>query len=400
MPERRPSRQDRLVLIPRILKTINKLHFLESTSLKSAFVWDDFSVPYSKAQLPEEKNGSLDYVHDFLKEQKDILDEIDLSAPSVQDIFNNPNGEEPPHVQLDDISKVFQFGEVLGQGKFGDVHEAKLQCRNRDKGGHPREFAIKRMRKPTVGEQPKTTVADFVMEQRHLRKCKHHHVIEFLASFTDERDFGLITSPVADSTLKGILSEYTEENNIIDDRATRNALMNAFGCLLEAVSYLHDELKIRHRDLKPGNILLHNYRVRICDFGSAYDHEPPDQNESTEASRPPGTRRYKAPEVLPDHEFSVPQRHNNTVDMFSLGCIFLEMHTVLSEQTLNKMAKFITQGGTSEFGGSWIYASSLKWIDPWLAEIGDPHGRGDGPPALIKSMVRLEFYRTRHLVLT
>ena len=383
MLSRRPSLQDRRVHISRILEAVNQPHLLEPTSLNSKCVWDDFSIPYSREQLPEERNGSRDYVYDFLNKQKDILDETKPSALSLQEHFDAPNGKDPLHLMLDDISKVFQFGEVLGKGRYGDVHEAKLQCS--DGGRQSRAFAIKRMRKPIVGAQPKTTVADFVMEQRHLTKCKHHHVIDFLASFTDVRDYGLITTPVADSTLKKLLSEYTEE--IIDDRPIRNAFIHAFGCLLEAVSYLHDELKIRHRDLKPGNILLHNHKVRICDFGSAYDHEPPDQNESTEASRPPGTRRYKAPEVLPDHEFNVPHRHNNMVDIFSLGCVFLEMYTVINEETLNKMAKFITQGGTSEFNGDWIYASCIKRIDLWLAEIGDANGQGAGLSALIKGMV-------------
>ncbi|KAL6714891.1 hypothetical protein ACLMJK_007151 [Lecanora helva] len=143
---------------------------------------------------------------------------------------------------------------------------------------------------------------------------------------------------------------------------------------------------IRHQDLKPGKILVHGQQVRICDFGSAYDHEPPDHNEPTEAERPPGTRRYKAPEVLGVP--NVERRHNNAVDVYSLGCVFLEIYTILSEQTLDMMAEFMTGSESSEFRGDWVYALSLEHdeITRWLSTIRGKNGRGEMPSLLIRSM--------------
>lgn len=115
---------------------------------------------------------------------------------------------------------------------------------------------------------------------------------------TDKKHFGIIMSPAAKSTLQQVLDNYIDANQIHIEECIREALSNAFGCLLEAVHYLH-QAKIKHRDLKPSNILLHDRRVLICDFGSTYDWGPVDREKSTEENQVE-TRKYKAPEFLKD----------------------------------------------------------------------------------------------------
>ena len=388
-----------------ILKNIQKLHLLSIT--EPGFVWDDFLVPYSKEQLPKDENGSLDYATDFIEEQKSFLSETSRLAQSIKDFTKHSDEGLPPHIQTNDISDIFQVSNWLGRGRYGEVHRVELQAsESQDNDRSSDVFALKRMRKPAPREGsglPRSTVSEFENELRYLSKCRHHHIIDLRASFTDEENFGFIVSPVAVSTLQELLSDYVSENHIDEHQAIRKVLFDAFGCLLEAVDYLHDTLHIKHRDIKPRNILVHNNRVLICDLGSAYDFEPLDRNESTEASRPPGTRKYKAPEVLESINSNERRRHNRKVDIFSLGCVFLEMHTVLCEQTLDRMAKFITQNETTEFEGErgdWTYASSLENADSWLETIYDPDGLGEGPTSLIRSMVRLQPYSCRHVVLT
>lgn len=39
-------------------------------------------------------------------------------------------------------------------------------------------------------------------------------------------------------------------------------------CVVSALKYLHSELKVIHRDVKPSNILINRQgQVKICDFG-------------------------------------------------------------------------------------------------------------------------------------
>ncbi|TGO83816.1 hypothetical protein BPOR_0589g00030 [Botrytis porri] len=97
-------------------------------------------------------------------------------------------------------------------------------------------------------------------------------------------------------------------------------LQQLMGCVTEALLYVHDK-GIRHRDLKPKNILLSPGRVYLADFGIARDVK--DSDNSITCGRY-GTASWIAPEVY-DGEY----HHMSSADVFSLGCIFLNIATVL-----------------------------------------------------------------------
>jgi len=67
-----------------------------------------------------------------------------------------------------------------------------------------------------------------------------------------------------------------------------------FGCLTRALAYLHDN-NIRHKDMKPSNILLPRDDIWVTDFVSAKDFT--DDSTSTSKSQERGTLRYCAPGV-------------------------------------------------------------------------------------------------------
>jgi len=129
--------------------------------------------------------------------------------------------------------------------------------------------------------------------------------------------------------------------------------------MLEGLSYLY-EYKIAHRDLKPENILLRrdsveaggertkwiesdnasiDTRVAICDFGNAKVLEGNEESISYVC-----TRMYRAPELVLG---SV--RYDCAVDMWSLGCIIVEMGLttplfgVTIEQTVGSDGKLVAK---------------------------------------------------------
>ncbi|KAM0318784.1 hypothetical protein ACHAO8_001581 [Botrytis cinerea] len=97
-------------------------------------------------------------------------------------------------------------------------------------------------------------------------------------------------------------------------------LQQLMGCVTEALLFVHEK-GVRHRDLKPKNILLSPGRVYLADFGIARDVK--DSDNSITCGRY-GTASWIAPEVY-DGEY----HHMSSADVFSLGCIFLNIATVL-----------------------------------------------------------------------
>ncbi len=382
--------------VSNILGKIDKLALLEQVKSESDFIWDNLLIPYREDQLPEdelEADDPLKYVTGFLEEQERTLTETTPSRESILDDIHSGRTSPPLHIPVNNISKLFLIGETLGFGRAETtVEKVELHVSHKT----PEIFAMKRMRKPAAPRNarrdlpPKTKsiVKEFKAERDNMRKCRHHHLVSFHASFTDQEYFGIIMSPVAESNLQQLLDNYIDVNQIYlkereDDCKT---LTVAFGCLLEAVRFLHCA-KIRHRDLKPSNILLHDRRVLICDFGSTYDWGPVDRKESTEETQA-GTRKYKAFEVLKDLGSKSTPSHNSKTDVFSLGCVFLEMHTVLKGMTLDKMAQKIMEDGTSSYGGFWSYASFLAGVKLWLEQLKEASGGlRQAPARLITKMV-------------
>jgi len=94
-------------------------------------------------------------------------------------------------------------------------------------------------------------------------------------------------------------------------------LQNAFGCLSAALQYLHNQ-RCRHKDIKPANILVKNGSVLLTDFGTSRNWVVGDSG-TTVGTSGPYTPAYAAPEVA---EW---ESRNEAADVWSLGCVFLEM---------------------------------------------------------------------------
>ncbi|KAI4945587.1 hypothetical protein J4E91_007930 [Alternaria rosae] len=140
----------------------------------------------------------------------------------------------------------------------------------------------------------------------------------------------MILDPAADGgDLADYLQNYRDQgfHSLGEDISKENARQNrvlrrSFGCLASALDFIHRQT-VRHKDIKPQNILIHKGKVMYTDFGLSYDFG--DTGRSTTTGNPQGiTRRYCAPEVA---EWG---RRNTKSDVFSLGCVFIEMVLALA----------------------------------------------------------------------
>jgi serine/threonine protein kinase len=109
----------------------------------------------------------------------------------------------------------------------------------------------------------------------------------------------------------------------------RSFLSSTLGCLSSAVAFIHQHTT-KHMDIKPQNILVRqanfddsdpDWRIYIADFGLSRSFAS--QNHSQTDGPTARTPRYCAPEVY-NYEL-----RGRSADVFSLGCVFLEILTAI-----------------------------------------------------------------------
>ena len=153
-------------------------------------------------------------------------------------------------------------------------------------------------------------------------------MIRLFATYTSKDRLGLILSPVADD---GDLDKFLGElvacrerpvQYIVRIKSMVKILEQAFGCLADGLSFMR-RMKIRHKDIKLKNILIHKGQVYYTDFGLSLDSSLFD-NSVTEGPTEM-TRKYAAPELLSGGLRGSPS------DVFSLACVFIEILSTLTK---------------------------------------------------------------------
>lgn len=125
------------------------------------------------------------------------------------------------------------------------------------------------------------------------------------------------------------LKDYLANSTHLD---TDNARAHTwFGCISSALSYIHSK-RIQHADIKPENILVRGSNVLLSDFGLSRAVSEPD---STTSSISPSTPLYASPEIA-GH-----LRHGRKADVFSLGCVTLELLTVSQGKSLRDLHQYL-----------------------------------------------------------
>jgi hypothetical protein len=214
------------------------------------------------------------------------------------------------------------------------------------------------------------TTEEAFEEVKHLHRLQHNHVVRLVGSYMQRRYLSILTYPVADLDL----GAYLRPSGInIGPSGQPCALVRSFSCLISALSYVHKS-GIKHMDIKPKNILVrilfggsttrsctgHRISVLLTDFGISRTII---DESNTETDGPTGrTEMYCSPEVAGG------EPRGRSSDIFSLGCVFAEMFTVIAEKTLEDFEEQRTDDGKA-------FYRNLSLVIDWLDYIVSQQNR-------------------------
>lgn len=321
-----------------ILRAIGALHLMDEFISHHTY---DLSLPFDHNTVPRFLTQE-DVRIRFLEAQDCVLTDARTVETSEDHISFAESAEQH-----------FLAHTKLGSGGFGYVDcvwsklSLELYARKR----------YRRRKDDEVGELLQRYITDEIML---MRKLKHRHLTQIMGSYTDPDYIAYLMKPVAQCNLWDFL---TRQQNL--DLTATVILRQSYGCLAGAVDYLHQQ-KVRHRDLKPQNILIYDTQVYIADFGTAFQWS--DSTRGTTRDRgAPATPWYMAPEL------DVRDSRNAATDMWSLGIVFLEMLTVLKRFNLDRWRACILKKAHLDKKRPYP-CSNVNAIPDWLKVLRDSGG--------------------------
>ncbi|KAI4882075.1 hypothetical protein NFI96_028334 [Prochilodus magdalenae] len=227
------------------------------------------------------------------------------------------------HVQRDvNPEEIWEIIGELGDGAFGKVYKAQ----NKQSG----ILAAAKV----IDTKTEEELEDYMVEIDILASCDHHHIVKLLDAFYYESKLWILIEFCAGGAVDAVMLE-------LERALTEPQIRVVCKQTLEALLYLH-EIKVIHRDLKAGNILLTlNGEVKLADFGVSAKNTKTLQRRDSFI----GTPYWMAPEVVMC-ETSKDRPYDYKADIWSLGVTLIEMaqieppnHEMNPMRVLLKIAK-------------------------------------------------------------
>jgi len=190
----------------------------------------------------------------------------------------------------------WRCGRILGRGGFAKCFEF-INCETRE------TVACKVIEKASLSK-PKAW-QKLQSEIAIHKKMRHVHIVNFLSTFQDSYYVYITLEIALDQTLMELMKQR--------GRFTVPETQYFMQQIISSVQYMHDN-NVIHRDLKLGNVMLHEMVVKIGDFGLAAEVAYDGERKRTIC----GTPNYIAPEILEGS-------HSFEVDVWSIGVILYTM---------------------------------------------------------------------------
>ncbi|VDM37212.1 unnamed protein product [Toxocara canis] len=183
----------------------------------------------------------------------------------------------------------------LGHGNGGVVHQVM----------HKPSKVI--MARKLVHLEVKPSVRSQILKELDvLNKCNSPYIVGFYGAFTDNNDISICMEYMDGLSLDVVMKKV---GRLTEPRVGRIAV-----AVIRGLSYLKDEHKILHRDVKPSNILVNSRgEIKLCDFGVS------GMLIDSMANSFVGTRSYMAPERLTGSHYNVQS------DVWSFGLSLVEL---------------------------------------------------------------------------
>ena len=244
--------------------------------------------------------------------------------------------------------------KYLGEGAFSQVWKAFDKNLNID--------VVLKIHK---SNKKNTDIA--MNEYNILKNLNHPNIITAYTSFIYKQKYLVIVLEYLGDSLSTckhhFRGDYNDDSDSDDDDKKNiqcmpnEVIKKIMYQIFDGLSYLHNDKKIIHTDLKLGNIMLtkkmHNinsiddFHIKIIDFGTSH-------STNSKCKYHIGTYEYNAPEMIIGYPY------NTSIDIWSIGCIYFE---ILTGYCLFDCNKYYNNSNSSNSSNETLYSSNSESDD-------------------------------------
>ncbi|KAK8130296.1 protein kinase [Apiospora kogelbergensis] len=263
---------------------------------------------------------------------------------------------------------------------------------------------------------------DFLWEVNYTKHIQNNHLVSYFASYTHQGFGYVLFTPASDYNLKTILGALPAPLKALSKQDRRVYVMNWIHCLVDTLCYLHNR-GWAHGQIKPSTVLFNSkHHIFFTDLSrlsaetlanssdkAAFDKESYIYAAPEQWFRPPvGVTNMQRRAVLnsppsspPDeYTFSIP-RHgsepsNNTphaADIFSLGCVILELLSLQMKRPTRSFASHRAAKHKMPGRGGAVPDSSfhknLGQVESWMAGLAKEADKKKGKDAVFRGVAPL-----------
>lgn len=274
-------------------------------------------------------------------------------------------------IQVNKVDMDYAPLEILGHGEFCLVDKIVHRV-SRKIYARKTTFYCRSLTRESVEVQ-------FQNEVNILKTLQHPHLVKFIDAYTLQDRLSIIMSPVADESLTSFMGRFDKFPPDLQ-KSNKSSLWRWISCLGSALAYLHDRL-IRHQDITPSNIHVRGDQVFLTDFGNARKFLDNDQAQAGDfRNRLTVMPMYCPPEAMRSG------LQGFTADVFSLGCVYVEIITLCLDRTL---ADFELFRSPNQYDGAFRnqLEKTVEWIDSLQADYRQAVSQHAAPPSISLEIV-------------